>query len=170
MYSALQNTGYDLIVLPKYKIEFYDGFFIKKTTCFVEGYGGKYMLKNVKYISRNYPSQNNSISTENINIGNKNSTNKNNIADSPINQEEPIYTKLQSIKDDINIKVVDYKNLSEVSVGDFVQASTSRGDFLYGEVVEILSMNKINVRLEPTPKTIVYNEFDFKKCKKVIVD
>ena len=85
-------------------------------------------MKNVKYISENYQSKNNSISTENINVRNNN-TDKNNSVDIPINQEEPIYTKLQSIKNDINIKVVDYKNLSEVSVGDYVQASTSRGDF-----------------------------------------
>ena len=86
------------------------------------------------------------------------------------NNLKPIYTKLQSIKDDFSVKVVDYKNLSDVKIGDYVQVATSRGDFLYGEVIEILSMNKLNVRLEPTPQTIVYDEFDFKKCKKVIVD
>ena len=53
MYEALQNTNYDLIVLPKYKIETYKGLFVKTTTCYVEGYGGKYMLKNVKYINNN---------------------------------------------------------------------------------------------------------------------
>jgi hypothetical protein len=51
MYKALQNTNYDLIVLPKYKIETYNGLFSKSTTCYVEGYGGKYMLKNAKYIN-----------------------------------------------------------------------------------------------------------------------
>jgi nucleoside-specific outer membrane channel protein Tsx len=86
------------------------------------------------------------------------------------NNLSPIYTKLQSIKNDMNVKVVDYKTLSDVKVGDFVQAETSKGEFLYGEVIELLSMNELNVRLEPTPQTIVYNVFDFKKCKKVIVN
>jgi hypothetical protein len=50
-YKALEHTNYDLIVLPKYRIETNKTLFTRSTTCYVEGYGGKYVLKNVKYIN-----------------------------------------------------------------------------------------------------------------------
>jgi len=44
-YKALIGTGNDLIVNPKYVVEYYKGLFIKRTSCKVVGYGGKYIFK-----------------------------------------------------------------------------------------------------------------------------
>jgi hypothetical protein len=49
-YQALKNTNYDLIVLPKYRIETKKNLFSRSTSCYVQGYGGLYALKNVNYI------------------------------------------------------------------------------------------------------------------------
>ena len=60
-YKALYGTNYDLIVLPKYKIETKRGFLVDKITCYVEGYGGKYVLKNVNYINHSENKMQNSF-------------------------------------------------------------------------------------------------------------
>lgn len=86
------------------------------------------------------------------------------------NTQSVLYPKLQSIKESANVKVLEYESMKDVKIGDYIQTVTRWGDLLYGEVTELTSMNKLKVRLEPTPHTIVYEEFHFKKCKKVIVE
>ncbi len=44
-YKALENTGYDIIINPKYEIEITRGLFIKTITANVIGYGAKIKLK-----------------------------------------------------------------------------------------------------------------------------
>ena len=48
MYKALDGSGYDVIFNPKYKIEYYRGLFVSKTTCTVKGYGAKYIYKTIQ--------------------------------------------------------------------------------------------------------------------------
>ena len=45
MYKALDGSGYDIIFNPKYKVEYYRGLFVSKTSCTVKGYGAKYFYK-----------------------------------------------------------------------------------------------------------------------------
>jgi hypothetical protein len=94
----------------------------------------------------------------------------NNVPNNEPNTQTVLYPKLQSIKESGAVKVLEYQSISEVKVGDYVQTETAWGDLIYGEVVELISMKKLKVRLEPTPHTIVYDEFNFKKCKKVVVE
>jgi len=48
MYKALDGSGYDVIFNPKYKLEYYRGLFVSKTTCTVKGYGAKYSYKTIQ--------------------------------------------------------------------------------------------------------------------------
>jgi len=48
MYKALDGSGYDVIFNPKYKLEYYRGLFVSKTTCTVKGYGAKYIYKTIQ--------------------------------------------------------------------------------------------------------------------------
>ena len=48
MYKALDGSGYDIIFNPKYKVEYYKGLFVSKTSCTVKGYGAKYSYKTIQ--------------------------------------------------------------------------------------------------------------------------
>jgi hypothetical protein len=45
IYKALDGTNYDMIFNPKFKVEYYRGLFVRKTTCTVKGYGARYIYK-----------------------------------------------------------------------------------------------------------------------------
>ena len=44
-YRALQGTGYDIIVNPKYQVDIRKGLFVKKVSATVAGYGAKVIIK-----------------------------------------------------------------------------------------------------------------------------
>jgi hypothetical protein len=139
MYKALESTNYDLIVLPKYKIETYKGLLTKSTTCYVEGYGGKYVLKNVKYIS------NNSTLMKNI------------------QQKEEML--IDSVKNIDNKTLNKYNNLEDVEIGDIVEYLDRYQQKIYGIVLEIKPNKKIRMKTYPSQgqEFIIEDKYTFFK-------